>query len=71
MLTGELMKTKAVALYLGCSVRMVQKLVQTRQLPARRLGSELRYEPEEVAAFRRNLPVAGQPVDRRTVRSLR
>ena len=65
-----LLKTRAVAQYLGCSLRMVIKLVQTQQLPARKLGVEYRFEPAEVAAFRKNLPVVGVPVDRRKLRSV-
>ena len=65
-----MLKTADVARLLACSRRMVIKLVQTRQLPARRLGSEYRFEPAEVETFRRNLPVAGVPVDRRRLRAV-
>jgi excisionase family DNA binding protein len=57
--------SRQVQAVLGCSLRMVQKLVQTRQLPARRLGVLYRFEPADVRAFRKNLPVAGVPTDRR------
>lgn len=73
MSTDEgLWDSRQVRIFLGCSLRMVQKLVQIQELPARRIGRLLRFEPDEVRAYRQRLPVVGQPVDRRrTMRVVR
>jgi len=65
-----MLTTADVARQLSCSRRMVQKLVQLRELPARRLGRLLRFEPADVQAYRDRLPVVGVAVDRRRLRSV-
>jgi excisionase family DNA binding protein len=59
------MTVAEVARGLSCSKRYVQELARTGRLRAKWLGSEYRFEPADVEAYRKSLPVVGQPMDRR------
>jgi excisionase family DNA binding protein len=48
---GALMSVPEAAEVLGCSQRMVRKLVQTRQIPFVRIGRLVRFRPESLQAY--------------------
>jgi len=46
-----LLDYEEVSRVLGCSVRMVRKLVETRQLASVKVGSLVRIEPEAIEDY--------------------
>ncbi|HSH77318.1 MAG TPA: helix-turn-helix domain-containing protein [Herpetosiphonaceae bacterium] len=57
---------EAAATCLGVSVSTVRRLVRTGDLPAFRVGRQLRFRPEEIDAYiesRRIRPLAGSARD--------